>query len=70
MDACSLKSHPPFTFLNWTDNGIKLQCDGAPGFQAVETKLMESVAYLRSIFSSYILGWVYLNFEKENFPGF
>ena len=27
VDACSLKTHPPFTFLNWTDNGIKLLCD-------------------------------------------
>ena len=26
VDACSLKSHPPITFLNWTDNEIKLQC--------------------------------------------
>ena len=26
VDACSLKTHIPFTFLNWTNNGIKLQC--------------------------------------------
>ena len=26
VDACSLKTHPPFTFLNWTDNGKRLQC--------------------------------------------
>ena len=34
VDACSLKNHPPFTFLNWTDNGIKLQCVtwGAPSY--------------------------------------
>ena len=25
VDACTLKTHPPFTFLNWTDNGTMKQ---------------------------------------------
>ena len=35
-----MKTHPPFTFFNWTDNGIKLQCGGVEG--VARTNLAEA----------------------------